>query len=123
MMKLRIAGILGALAVAAGASGAHGRWADHLVSMERSDEWQTAVLYHLLHGVVLAALALHERATKALTGALNLGFRLLLAGVVFFSGSLYVLAGTNTKWLGAITPIGGLCLIAGWICLACASRR
>lgn len=122
-MKLRIAGILGALSVVAGASGAHGRWADHLESIGRADEWQTAVLYHLVHAVVLIAAGLHERATELLAGALKIGFNLVLAGVVFFSGSLYVLAGTDTKWLGAITPIGGLCLMAGWICFACASKR
>ncbi len=122
-MKLRIAAILGALAVVAGASGAHGKWADHLAAIERADEWQTAVLYHLVHAVVLLALGLHERATDSLTGVLKWGFRLVLAGVVFFSGSLYLLAGTDTKWLGAITPIGGLCMIAGWVCFACASRR
>lgn len=122
-MKLRIAGILGALAVVAGALGAHGKWADHLASIERADEWQTAVFYHLVHAVVLIAMALHERATESLTGALKWGFRLVLTGVVFFSGSLYLLAGTDTKWLGAITPMGGLCLIVGWICLACAPKR
>jgi len=122
-MKLRIAGILGALAVVAGALGAHGQWADHLASIARADEWQTAVFYHLVHAVVLAALGLHERATESLTGGLKLGFSFVVAGMAFFSGSLYVLAATDTKWLGAITPIGGLCLIAGWICLLCASKR
>lgn len=122
-MKLRIAGILGALSVVAGASGAHGRWADHLASIERADEWQTAVLYHLVHAVVLIVVGLHERAIGSLTTALKSGFNLVLAGVLFFSGSLYLLAGTDTKWLGAITPIGGLCLISGWICFACTSRR
>jgi uncharacterized membrane protein YgdD (TMEM256/DUF423 family) len=42
---------------------------------------------------------------------------LLLAGIVLFSGSLYLLALTNIRWLGAITPLGGLCFLAGWVCL------
>lgn len=122
-MKLRIAGILGGLAVVAGAFGAHGRWADHLASIGRADEWQTAVFYHLVHAVVLLAVGFHERATELLKGVLSFGFNLVCAGVMLFSGSLYVLAATDTKWLGAITPMGGLCLIAGWICFAITARR
>jgi uncharacterized membrane protein YgdD (TMEM256/DUF423 family) len=66
--------------------------------------------------VVLLVIALRE--------PLNVwAWRFTAAGVLIFSGSLYLLAATNTRWLGAITPIGGLCLLAGWAALALHSRR
>jgi len=78
--------------------------------------WNTAVLYHLAHAVALLALSMQATASR---GALYF----LLAGVVIFSGSLYVLAVTNVRWLGAITPIGGLCLLAGWVWLTISPGR
>src|SRR3954468_23891406 len=111
----RLAAFLCFLAVALGAFGAHGLKA-LLQSNETSDVWNKAVLYHLAHAVALVALALH--------GAANRGaFYLLLAGVVIFSGSLYLLALTNVRWLGAITPLGGLCFLAGWAWLAISPPR
>lgn len=106
---LRLAALAGFLAVALGAFGAHGLKG----VLERNGTlavWQTAALYHLVHAVVLLVLA--QRVTVA-----RLPFALFGAGIVIFSGTLYTLAVTNVKWLGAITPLGGLCLLAGWLAL------
>ena len=114
MSLLRIAAALCFVAVALGAFGAHGLKA-LLETNGTTDAWNKAVLYHLAHAVALVALALH--------GAANRGaFYLLLAGVLIFSGSLYILAVTNVRWLGAITPIGGLCFLAGWLWLVASPR-
>jgi uncharacterized membrane protein YgdD (TMEM256/DUF423 family) len=103
---LRIAAALCFVAVALGAFGAHALKAT-LQSTGMLDAWNKAVLYHLMHAVALLALALY--------GAGNRGAYLLLAaGILFFSGSLYTMALTNVRWLGAITPLGGLCFLAGW---------
>jgi len=111
----RLAAALCFLAVALGAFGAHGL-RPTLEAHETVDAWNKAVLYHIAHAVALVALALHGGAQR---GALYL----LLAGVLIFSGSLYVLAITNVRWLGAITPIGGLCFLAGWAWLIIAPPR
>ncbi|GAB3284106.1 DUF423 domain-containing protein [Parahaliea aestuarii] len=115
---------LGALAamlgVVFGAFGAHalrGRLDDYAMGV-----FETAVQYHFYHALALVAvglLALHQPQTTLLRPA---GW-LFLIGLVLFSGSLYVLALTGTKWLGAITPLGGLAFIAGWACLAVAGWR
>ena len=106
----RLAALAGFLAVALGAFGAHGLKPvfDQNGTLA---VWQTAALYHLVHAVVLLVLA--QKAAVA-----RVPFALFGAGIVLFSGSLYALAVTNVKWLGAITPIGGLCLLAGWLALA-----
>ncbi len=78
--------------------------------------WEKAVLYHFLHALALLVLALHEIGSRA--PAL-----LFIAGIVLFSGSLYLLALTNVRWLGAITPLGGLCFLAGWAWLAFSGAR
>ena len=110
---------LGALGVALGAFGAHGLKAR--VSAEMVAVWETAARYHVLHALALLATAWAvERWPGGLTSAAGW---LFLAGIVVFSGSLYALALTGVRALGAITPLGGLCLIAGWICLALAAMR
>ena len=121
-MKIRIAAISGALAVVAGASGAHGKWADHIESLNRMDQWDTAVFYHLIHSVVLLGIGLSELGGSARSSSLQWSFRLLLLGMVLFSGSLYLLAGSDLGVLGAITPVGGLALISGWLTLAFSHR-
>jgi uncharacterized membrane protein YgdD (TMEM256/DUF423 family) len=111
---LRIAAALCFVAVALGAFGAHALKAT-LQSSGMLEAWNKAVLYHLVHAVALVALALY--------GAGNRGAYLLLAaGILFFSGSLYTMALTNVRWLGAITPVGGLCLLAGWAWLVISPR-
>ena len=106
----RIAAVLGFLAVALGAFGAHGL-RDVLEKNGRLATWETAVLYHLTHAVVLLLISTLRPLRIA-------AWWLMLAGVAVFSGTLYALALTNVKWLGAITPLGGLCLLAGWLALA-----
>ncbi|CAN5597682.1 DUF423 domain-containing protein [soil metagenome] len=111
----RVATALCFVAVALGAFGAH--WLKPTLEANGKVEvWQTAVLYHLVHAVALLALALHGGAQR---GAMWL----LLAGVLIFSGSLYVLAITNVRVLGAITPLGGLCFLAAWGWLIIAPPR
>lgn len=107
--RLRTLALLGASAVALGAFGAHAL-NETLLQSGRLETWKTASLYHLAHTLflLLAAMLLPHR---------NLTFRLGLAGTLIFSGSLYLLCITNISLLGAITPIGGLLLIAAWISL------
>ncbi len=105
----RAAAGLGFLAVALGAFGAHALKAT-LQANDTTEVWKTAVLYHFLHALALLVLAALPAASRAASG-------LFIAGILIFSGSLYLLALTNIKWLGAITPLGGLLFLAGWICL------
>jgi uncharacterized membrane protein YgdD (TMEM256/DUF423 family) len=107
---LRIAAILGALAVVLGAFGAHGL-KGVLVSNGTTAIWEKAVFYHFAHTVMLFVLA--GRAPLRRVAWLS-----FLFGILIFSGSLYLLAVTNLRWLGAITPVGGISFIVGWVCLA-----
>ena len=109
---------LGAGAVALGAFGAHGL--EDAVTPARLETWRTAAQYHGLHALaVVAAGALGaEGARPSLWAA-----RLFLAGIALFSGSLYALVWLDAGWLGAVAPLGGLCLIAGWLALAVAAWR
>jgi uncharacterized membrane protein YgdD (TMEM256/DUF423 family) len=109
-LAIRLAALFGFLAVALGAFGAHGLEAK-LIANGKVEIWHTAALYHLVHAVVLLALATRSPVAR-------LPFILFMAGIVIFSGSLYALALSNVKVLGAITPIGGLCLLGGWLTLA-----
>lgn len=105
----RIAAALCFLAVGLGAFGAHALKGT-LAAHASTEVWKTAVLYHFLHALALLVLA-------ALPGTGRLVTALFLAGILLFSGSLYLLALTNIRWLGAITPLGGLCFLAGWLML------
>jgi uncharacterized membrane protein YgdD (TMEM256/DUF423 family) len=109
-LATRLAAISGFLAVAFGAFGAHGL-KTILDANGMLTVWQTGALYHLVHSVVLFALS--QR-----TAVARLPFALFGIGIILFSGSLYALAATNLRILGAITPFGGLCLLAGWLALA-----
>ena len=111
---LRFAAALCFLAVALGAFGAHALKAA-LQSSGMLDVWNKAVLYHFLHGVALVALALYGAGNRAT-------YFFFVAGILLFSGSLYAMALTNIRWLGAITPLGGLCFLAGWAWLVIAPR-
>jgi uncharacterized membrane protein YgdD (TMEM256/DUF423 family) len=117
--------VLGGLAVAAGAFGAHGL--KPLLSVEMLAVFETAVRYQLYHALalLLAGLLLEQgaEADRKRRTLLRLAGRLFLAGILLFSGSLYCLALSGIRWLGAITPIGGLCFIAGWGCMAWAASR
>ena len=107
---LRIAAVLGFLAVALGAFGAHG-FKEILAGNQTTAIWEKAVFYHFIHTVVMFVLASRQ--------SLRCGpWFCFLFGIVFFSGSLYVLSLTNARWLGAVTPFGGIAFLAGWLCLA-----
>src|SRR5947199_7377656 len=106
MTMFRIAAALCFLAVALGAFGAHSLKST-LELPGMLDVWNKAVLYHFIHAIALLVLALY--------GTINRGaWWLLFAGILLFSGSLYLVALANLRWLGAVTPIGGLCFLAGW---------
>ena len=111
---IRYAALSGFIGVAAGAFGAHGLKTH--VDPSLLPIWHTAVLYQLVHTLALLLVAaLGERLTCA---SLKWIGALFAAGIIIFSGSLYILVLSDIKWLGAITPIGGVCFLAGWLCLA-----
>ncbi len=109
------------LGVAAGAFGAHSL-ADYFAEHpDLEATYLTAVRYQLIHGLALLAVAW---AASQWPGSLvNWAGFLLVAGVVIFSGSLYLLVMTDTPWLGAITPIGGVAFLAGWVLLIVVAWR
>lgn len=109
-----IAGVMGALGVGLGAFGAHGLRGT-VTDPRLLEVWETAARYHLIHAVALLAVAAHPR-PPALAGWF------FVAGIVIFSGSLYTMTLTGARWLGAITPIGGVALIIGWLMIAWSAR-
>lgn len=115
-MLLRLASISVALAIAAGAFGAHALRAS--LSPERLATWNTSAHYHLAMSIALVALGLFARSHPLPAGPIAL----ISAGIAVFSGSLYLLCLTDTRWLGAITPIGGTLMILGWAWLAFSAR-
>jgi uncharacterized membrane protein YgdD (TMEM256/DUF423 family) len=109
--------IMLALAVGIGAFGAHGLH-DRLDRLATASIYEKAVFYHFLHAMgILVVSILPRTGTFPESGAAWV-CGLLLAGIVFFSGSLYLLAVTGNRMLGAITPIGGVLFIIGWLLLA-----
>lgn len=115
---IRLGAILGGVGVIAGAFGAHGL--EGVLDGRSFENFETAARYQMYHAPALLAvglLALHGRSGTALSIA---GWSFLL-GVLIFSGTLYALAFTGIRWLGAITPIGGVALIVGWFGLAVAA--
>jgi uncharacterized membrane protein YgdD (TMEM256/DUF423 family) len=111
---LIIAFLLGALSVALGAFAAHGL--KKMVDAYYLEIFEKAVKYQFYH--TFAILAIGILMNQFSTVNFNLSVYLFLFGIVFFSGSLYLMTFTQQKWLGAITPIGGLGFIAGWLTLA-----
>ena len=111
--------VLAGLAVLLGAFGAHGLEAR--VPAERLDTFETGVRYHMYHALALLLLGL---AAPHLPGwqASWAGY-LFVAGIAIFSGSLYVLVLSGVRWWGAVTPIGGIAFIAGWVLLAWSAWR
>lgn len=112
---LLIASISGALSVAIGAFGAHGMRA-FLEANNRFDTFETAVRYQFYHTFLLLIIGLLM--TQFQTKTMEWAGWLCFSGILIFSGSLYILCATGIKWLGAITPIGGLMFIASWLLLA-----
>lgn len=121
---LALAAILGLLAVALGAFGAHGLRSMLVDASDASDRirwWETAASYHLAHALAcgLAAWAYARRASRASIASAVL----FTIGVIVFAGTLYAMALGAPRWLGAITPIGGVSLMAAWVALAIAALR
>jgi uncharacterized membrane protein YgdD (TMEM256/DUF423 family) len=116
---IRTGAFLMALGVVMGAFGAHGL--KSTLSPAMMEVYQTAVFYHLIHalGLFVVAWVTTLSDSKLVTWA---GF-LFLAGILLFSGSLYLLAITGLKWLGMITPFGGVSFIAGWCLLGFSSLK
>jgi uncharacterized membrane protein YgdD (TMEM256/DUF423 family) len=121
---LTSAAVHGFLAVALGAFGAHGLKSKLAALVDGTDRlgwWQTAAQYHLAHALAFGLVAY---VTGRFGGnASNVSGALLHAGIVLFSGSLYVMALTGTRALGVVTPLGGLCLLGAWLALGLASFR
>ena len=102
-----MAGLAGFVAVALGAFGAHAL--DNTLSQEQLDWWETATFYLLVHAGVGVALSLQSEHRR-----LNLAGVIMVSGAVLFAATLYTMALGGPRWLGAITPIGGLGILAGW---------
>jgi len=115
-----IGGALGALAVIAGAFGAHGL--ESRLDADLLEVWHTAATYHMYHAIALFAFALAGLG-GAPSGLARWACRAWIAGIAIFSGSLYLLAVTGAKWLGAITPIGGVAFITGWVLATLSVRK
>lgn len=114
-----IGAVLAAAAVAAGAFGAHALSAR--LSPERLVTWETAARYHMYHALALVLLGLvgARWPSPLLTAA---GW-LFVAGTLIFAGTVYALALGAPRWLGAVTPLGGMALIAAWLAMAAAVVR
>jgi uncharacterized membrane protein YgdD (TMEM256/DUF423 family) len=105
----KIAALLGAMAVGLGAFGAHGL-KTLLENNGTAQIWEKAVFYHFIHTVMLFVLAENKLRRPVAWWS-------FLAGIILFSGSLYTLAISNVRWWGAVTPVGGVALVVGWISL------
>jgi len=114
-----LAALSACISVAAGAFGAHALAAT--LTPERLAVFETAARYQMYHALALLAVGL--LATQADSRALTIAGWLFVAGTLLFSGSLYALTLTGTRWLGAVTPLGGVAFIAGWLALAWAAWR
>ena len=108
------AALNGALAVILGAFGAHAL--KQSLSIAQLATWQTAVQYHFIHVLALLALSLCIQRLNA-TRISTISGIAFIVGIIFFCGSLYGLALGGPKWLGPITPLGGLAFIIGWLAL------
>lgn len=119
---LGAAGILGLTGVGLGAVGAHALRAD-LMARGMLVSWETAARYHLLHALALAALAAWARADGRPDRRVPWIAGCWCAGVLLFSGSLYLLATGGPRWLGPVSPLGGMALMAGWLLTAAIALR
>ena len=114
-----LAGVFGALGVAAGAFGAHALQGK--VEPRMLEVFETAARYQMYHALALLAVGLAR--VHWPTTLLSMAGWFFLAGILVFSGSLYLMTATGERWLGAITPIGGLAFIVGWLLLAARAWR
>ena len=113
--------VLGAAGVALGAFGAHAL-ADTLAERGYTAVWETAVLYHLAHAVAALTAAAGTGGLVSARAA-RAAAVLWLLGILLFSGSLYAIALGGPRWLGPVTPLGGVAFIAGWFTLAAGAVR
>jgi uncharacterized membrane protein YgdD (TMEM256/DUF423 family) len=116
------AGVLGFLAVALGAFGAHGlkaRLAPLADGAQRLEWWNTGAHYQVVHALALGLVA--YLATRSSSVAVNVAAIAFVVGVVLFSGSLYLMTLTGMRWLGAVTPLGGVAFLVGWAAIAIAA--
>jgi uncharacterized membrane protein YgdD (TMEM256/DUF423 family) len=111
-----IGAVLMALAVAAGAFGAHGL--RNRLDAYSMSVYEKAVFYHFIHALGILLVSLLARTSAISIGGQARVAWLFLIGIIIFSGSLYALALSGARILGAITPIGGIAFIAGWLVLA-----
>ena len=118
---LAIGALMGLLAVAGGAFAAHALEAR--LAPERLAIFETAARYQMYHALALLAVALASNALSDATGLLHAAGWAFVAGTFVFCGSLYLLALGGPRWLGAITPLGGLAFLAGWALLGAAALR
>jgi len=122
----KIAGFSGAVAVMLGALGAHAL--KGLLSPDLLASFETGVRYHLMHSILLLVLAIMVKSEMLNTHRLVLASNLLIAGMILFSGSIYLLSTRHLmnadflKILGPITPIGGILLISSWCLIALSFR-
>lgn len=109
---MRLGALLAGIGVMAGAFGAHAL--EEMVSPDRLDTFETAARYQMYHAIALFVMGLKDPGQPRSRWIAYL----FLAGILLFSGSLYLLVLTDTAWLGAVTPLGGLAFIGGWLLLA-----
>ncbi len=112
---LMLATINGFLAVSLGAFGAHGlasKWRNLSDAAQRMSWWETASHYHIVHAFAIALAAL--MIPRIASGLPSVAGYLFVVGILLFSGSLYTMALSGVRVLGAVTPVGGICLLAGW---------
>lgn len=115
---LFIASVLGAVAVALGALGAHAL--EKVFTADQLDSWATAVRYQMWHALLLVLLSFSPVFYSSLGQRIG---QIFILGILFFSGSIYLLLLLEWKFLGPVTPVGGLLLIAGWVLLAVWAMR
>ena len=108
------------LAVALGAFGAHGL--QNKLTEQMLATYETGVKYHMMHALGLILIGIISRYTSG-SVLINWSGWLICAGIVLFSGSLYLLSISGIRWLGAVTPLGGLSFLAGWLLLAVAAFK
>jgi uncharacterized membrane protein YgdD (TMEM256/DUF423 family) len=113
---LYLASIVGVTGIAAGAFGAHALRAT-LIERGSLSTWNTAVLYHLVHAPALLGIGLYALERPATSAWLTRAMACWATGIALFSGSLYWLSLGGPRWLGPVTPSGGILLIAGWLCV------
>jgi uncharacterized membrane protein YgdD (TMEM256/DUF423 family) len=116
---LTVAALLAGLAVATGAFASHAL--KERLTERALEIFETAARYQMYHALALFLVALLLSRAETIAPTLNIAGYAFIAGITLFSGSLYALSLTDTKWLGAITPLGGLAFLVGWGCVAIAA--